>query len=290
MTIKSILLPLSEPAEVKAACKVAFTVAKKFVAHVEAVHVRPDPRLIAADYVGDSMSGPMIEQLMKTTETRSAETARKTRRAFDDACADAQVRTAAKPPARAGNAVTATWREEVGYEDQWLRTYGRVADLIVLTRPAADTDIGARLSLEAALMETGRPLLVVPPKPAARIGNHVAIAWNGSTEASRAVSEARPFLDAAKTVTVLTANEPGSESFNPEGLLDYLAWRGLRAKQQKVRTRGDIGKALLAAAENSGADLLVMGAYTHSRVREMILGGVTRHVLGSTNIPVLMAH
>ena len=75
-----------------------------------------------------------------------------------------------------------------------------------------------------------------------------------------------------------------------DGLRSLLAWHGIPAKVEKVRTRGDVGKALLAAAEKAGANLLVMGAYSHSRVREMILGGVTRHVLSNGNIPVLMAH
>lgn len=288
MTIKSILVPLSEPRLAKSSFKAAVTVAKRFTAHIEALHVRPDPRNIAAGYMGEAMSAGMIEELIANTEKRAIETARKTRAAFDAACAVDKIKYAEKP-SRA-NAVTASWREEVGYEDQWLRTAGRLADLIVLERPTAEIDVGARLSLEAALMDTGRPLLVVPPKVPAAIGTNIAIAWNGSTESARAVGAASPFLATAKKVTILSASEPGASDYDPEGLQSLLGWHGISAKVEKVRTRGDIGKALLAAAEKAGANLVVMGAYSHSRVRELILGGVTRHVLASTDLPIFMAH
>lgn len=288
MTIKSILVPLSDPRLAKLSLKAAITVAEPFTAHIEVLHVRPDSRTIAASYMGETMSASLVEEMIATTEQKAADNARKTRAAFDAACAAEKIRYSAKP-SRA-NAVTASWHEEIGYEDQWLRTAGRVADLILLARPTAEIDVGARLSLEAALMDTGRPLLVVPPKVPTKIGTNVAIAWNGSAESARAVSEAKPFLATAKKVTILSANEPGAEEYNPDGLRSLLAWHGISAKVEKVRTRGDVGKALLGAAEKAGANLLVMGAYSHSRVREMILGGVTRHVLSNGNIPVLMAH
>lgn len=287
MTIKSILVPLPEPRLVPTSLKAAITVATQFTAHIEALHARPDPRMIAAAYMSDTMPGPMIEQVIRDTGTQAEENARKTREAFDRACAAANVRYAEKP-VRA-NAVTAAWREETGEEDQLVRWYGRVTDLTVLPHPVGDNDVGVRLSLETSLMETGRPLLLVPPKISTKIGSNIAIAWNGSTESARAVDEAKPFLANARKVTILTAVEKG-EDFNPEGLQNFLGWHGVKAGIEKVRTRSDVGKALLSAATRVGADLLVMGAYSHSRVREMILGGVTRYVLSNATIPALMAH
>lgn len=287
MTIKSILVPLPEPQLAATSLKAAFTVANAFDAHIDVLHARPDPRTVAAAYMTDSMAGPMIEQVMKDTEKQSAQTARKTREAFDKACAAAKVRYAEKPGRNAG--VTAAWREDIGEEDQLLRRYGRVTDLIVLPRPSGDLDIGIRLSLEAALMETGRPLLLVPPKAPTKIGSNIAIAWNGSTEAARAVDEAKPFLENARKVTIMTAAERNTDH-DPEDLQSFLAWHGVKAAIEKVRSRDDVGKALLSAATRLGVDLLVMGAYSHSRLRQMILGGVTRHVLSNVTMPALMAH
>jgi nucleotide-binding universal stress UspA family protein len=290
MTIKCILVPLSEPRLVKTSLKAAMAVATRFAAHIDALHVRPDSRMVAASFMGDTMPGSMIEQIIEDTEKKSAENARKTRQAFDQFCKTAGIKYA-EQPGRGTNALTAAWREEVGYEDQWLRTHGRISDLIVLPRPSGNMDVGVRLSLEAALMDTGRPLLMVPETFSTKVGNNIAIAWNGSTEAARAVGEARPLIENARKVTVLTAAEKDmDEDFDPEGLSRFLAWHGAKAAVMKVRPRGDVGKALLSAADKVGADLLVMGAYSHSRVREMILGGVTREVLTSAGIPVLMAH
>lgn len=287
MTIKSILVPLPEPQLAAISLKAAITVANQFDAHIEVLHARADANLVAAAYMSDNMAGPMVEQVLKDTERQSAESSRKTREAFDKAIAAAKVRYAEKPGRNAG--VTAAWREDIGEEDNLLRRYGRVADLIVLPRPGGDLDITIRLSLEAALMETGRPLLLVPPKAPTKIGSNIAIAWNGSTEAARAVDEAKPFLENARKVTILTAAEKGTD-YNPEGLQSFLAWHGVKAPIEKVRASGDVGKGLLNAANRVGADLLVMGAYSHSRVREMILGGVTRYVLSNITMSTLMAH
>jgi nucleotide-binding universal stress UspA family protein len=166
---------------------------------------------------------------------------------------------------------------------------GRVSDLLVVARPQGQLAAPQRLTLEAALMDTGRPLLIVPPKAPAKIGSNVAIAWNGSTQASRAVAMAMDFLVTAQSVTILTAKENGADA-RPDELRDYLAAHGIKAKIVSVAAKGDAGKALLAAADKAGADLLVMGAYGHSRVRELVLGGVTKHVLQSTTIPALLAH
>ena len=118
----------------------------------------------------------------------------------------------------------------------------------------------------------------------------MAIAWNGSIEASKAVAAAMPFLMRAKNVSAISVVDGGGDH-NLDGLVQYLRWHGVRAKANSFKSRGgDIGKAVASAASRAKADLLVMGAYTHSRVREMIFGGVTDHVFSSGRMPVLFAH
>lgn len=288
MSFKSILVPLSAPALIKTSLQAAFKVAASFHAHIETLHVRQDQRMIAASLMNDSMSGAMIDQIIKDNMKSALANTHKTRAAMEQACKAAGVRAADKP-AR-GNKVTVAWRDEIGYEDHSVVSRGRVADLIVLSRPSTEVDIASSLSLEAALMDSGRPILLVPPKVPSKIGGNVAIAWNGSAEAARAVGQAMPFLLNARKVTILTAAESAREDANPAGLQSLLAWHGIKAKIEKVRARDDVGKALLAAAVRSGANLLVMGAYSHSRVRELVLGGVTRHVLSDAEIPVFLVH
>jgi nucleotide-binding universal stress UspA family protein len=286
MAIKKILVPMSDPKTGASALSAAIGLARAFGAHVEALHVRPDPRLAAMGYMGEPMSASMIEEVMETQQKRTAAEAAKIRKAFEAACADAKV-AVGKPGARAK--VTASFREEVGSEDEELSIAGRVADLLVMARPQGQLAGPQRLTLEAALMDTGRPLLVVPPKSPEEIGGSVAIAWNGSTQASRAVALAMDFILAAESVTILTAKEDGGDA-RPDQLRDYLECHDVEATIRSVDAKGDAGKALLGAAGRAGADLLVMGAYGHSRVRELVLGGVTKHVLQATTIPTLLAH
>jgi nucleotide-binding universal stress UspA family protein len=133
-------------------------------------------------------------------------------------------------------------------------------------------------------------VLLVPAGPAADLGATVAIAWDRSCEAARAVGAALPLLTAASKVVILTAREPGSE-IEPSELAAYLALHGVDARTWAfVPASGSLGGALLEEAGKAGANLLVMGAYGHSRLREMVLGGVTRSILADADMPVFLMH
>lgn len=287
MAIKKILVPFEDAKLGSGALSAALTLGRDFDANVSVLHVRPDPRSAAMAYMGEPVSASMIDSIMQSMEKRTASEAAKAKKAFDEACAKGKVPAGGKNPAP--GKFSATFTDETGYEDVSIREQGRVADLLVMARPQGDLAASQRLSLEAALIDTGRPLLVVPPKAPAKIGTSVAIAWNGSSQSSRAVAMAMDFIVAAKSVTVLVAKEENSD-YSGEELQGYLAAHGIKAKVVAVAAKGDAGKALLAAAAKAGTDLLVMGAYGHSRVRELVLGGVTKHVLQTTTIPALMAH
>lgn len=286
MTIKSILVPLPDARLGKNALKAGVGLAKLFSAHLTALHVEADPRAMAVDYVGEAVSGAMIEQMMKTAQERSGADTKSARKLFDAACAAGGLKLTERP---VGDVPTASWRKETGYEDGWLQTYGRFADLIVVGRALDENDLSAKLSLETALIETGRPILLAPPTLPTKIGVNIAIAWKATAEAARAIEAAKAFFPTARKLTILTAKETDSNQ-RPEELVAYLAWHGLKATVTKLRASDNIGASLLSAAGKAGADMLVMGAYGHSRMREMIFGGVTKHVIAKANLPVLMTH
>ena len=145
--------------------------------------------------------------------------------------------------------------------------------------------------LEVALMETARPLLIAPPTAAKTFGRSVIIAWNGSVEAIRAVSSALPYLTRAESVIILVIGEGDRPPALPDDLKTYFAWHGIAATGKQVAAESaPVGARLLEEADAAGADLLVMGGYTHSRLRQLIFGGVTSHVLHHAELPVLMAH
>jgi nucleotide-binding universal stress UspA family protein len=134
--------------------------------------------------------------------------------------------------------------------------------------------------------------LIVPPAGVPALGRTIAIAWNGGTEAARAVGWALPFLDSAGAVHCLTAATRRTSAETAADLVDYLGWRGITcARHVGAAREGEaIGAALLRIAGEIGADLLVMGGYGRTRLSELVLGGVTRHVLAETELPLLISH
>lgn len=271
----------------RTAITTALVTAKKFNAHVEALHVRADPRQ-AIPYMGEGMSGAMVDDILRVAEKEAAERATRGRAMFTEMCAAASVTLveALPPPGK----LSASWYELVGRDEEMVARRGRVADLIVAGRPLKDAELPSTAVLEGALLETGRALLVAPPTPPKEIGAKIAIAWLGSVEAARAVSAALPFLAQAQEVHIVAWGEQ-EHAGSAKDLQDYLALHGIEGRLSSLKSSGsDVGEPLLAECAALGVDLLVMGGYTRSRLRQMILGGTTSHVLGNTEIPVLMAH
>ena len=147
------------------------------------------------------------------------------------------------------------------------------------------------MTIEAGLFETGRPILIAPPSPPQTIGENVLVAWNCSTEQAHTTALAMPVLKKAKRVVVLTVKGGTVPGPSGEQVCGYLARHGINAEQLTVSPEGrSTGEAILAQAATLGCDLVVKGAYTQSRLRQMIFGGATRHILAHSNLPVLMAH
>lgn len=276
MGYRVILTCLTDAETAPAALDLATAAAREFDAGLEVLHVRADPAS-AVPLVGEGMSGAMVEEMLAAADKHGMDLARALRARFDE--------TMARKGAQA------QWREEVGREDDVVASAGRLADLVILARPIPGRDLPSPVTVNAAILDTGRPLLLAPPVPPITLGTTVAVFWNGSPQAARAVFFSLPFLKRAKTVHVLAAHEEGTATPSA-GLVAYLGKHGIAAQARDFSAGGagaDVGRALLAEAEKDGADLIVMGAFTHSRLRQLILGGVTRTVLGAATIPVLLA-
>lgn len=288
MAYRIILAPLFGGDTDAAVLKSAFGVSRRFDAHVSAMFVRPDPYDLVP-LIGEGVSPAVIQQLTEAAEAEIDRQRDAAKASFEELCAAYSVEVADAPPA-SGRA-SAGWLEITGRRDEIIPRRARVSDLVIFSRTEAEQPTSLRPTLEATLMGAGRPLLLAPPTPPSSIGQTIAIAWNGGTEAARTVALALPLIDAASSVHVLTA-ETGRTSFEVTlGLAEYLEWRGVRCERRPVPVADEpVGAALLRTAAEVGADLLVMGGYGRSRMRELLLGGVTRHVLAHAELPVLMAH
>lgn len=284
----TILCPLSGAPENEPVLDKAYSVAKDLGSHLTVLHVEPEAKE-SVPLLGEGMSVSMVEDMIRIAETEASSRAQRARAMYDASVARHSITETEKPSAGAGP--TVSWRHEHGREDEVVARLGRLNDLIVVARPGDTDDVLTPMTLNAAIFDSGRPVLVVPPQGAGSSRKRIAISWNGSVQSARAVSSAIKLLEQAEAVMVLTA-----ESFRTSGargpeLSDYLEWHGIVPDTKVFQApAGSVGARLLEECEVFGADLLVSGAYTHSRMRQLILGGVTRHVLGHATIPMLMAH
>jgi len=270
------------------AVETAFGVAKRFSSHLIALHVRPDPK-DTIPLLGEGMSVAMIEDMVRIAEDECEDRSHRAREKFDSCVSDQGFNLSDRPGAEPPSAA---WREERGREDEVSARFGRLSDLIVACRPGVDSDVSQTLMLNSALFDTGRPVLVVPPHGHAReIGRKVVISWNGSAQAARAIGLAMPILKEASEVLVFTVGMGAAATDQAMELANYLLWHEINCSTRALDgKRSLVGADLLEEAKAFDADLLVMGAYTHSRMRQLILGGVTRHVLEEADLPLLMAH
>lgn len=289
MEIRKILVPFAGSETDTYVLDVAMALGQRFTSHVEVFHAGVDPRDAIA-FVGEGMTAAMIEQIMSAAEQEGRQRASRARTLFDKACAAAgvQVTEAPQPAPR----FTAAFVERPGREDEMMAERGRVADLIVAARSSPEDEGGIAPTLEASLRETGRPVLVVGPDAAKTpFSRRIAVAWNGSIEAGRAVAGALPFLSAAERVEVLSVEEGLNVGPSGADAVDYLSWHGVAASARTIGSSPfGVGKALLTAIVETGADMLVVGAYTRSHMRRLIFGGVTREVLAGAAVPLLMVH
>jgi len=163
--------------------------------------------------------------------------------------------------------------------------------MIVVNRPTDDSAVAATMTLNASLVETGRGVLVVPPEGASKFGKRIAISWNGSAEAARAVAASMSLIEGAEKVLILSIDGDDAAPNVAAELSNYLAWHGVNAEIETVPVPdSQVGETVLQKSGDWNADLLVMGAYTHSRLRQLIMGGVTRHILAEAKLPVIMVH
>jgi nucleotide-binding universal stress UspA family protein len=294
MTIRTIFVAVSGGSASQGAVDLACRLARRYEAHLEGFHVRADPRDAVLAF-GDGFGTPVVGDLMERTAQEVADAAARAKQMFDKAISAQGLSMRTDPPApKPGTQIaleaTATWREETGFAGELIPRRARLFDLVILGRSDRVVDEPHSDVLEDTVMRCGRPVLLAPARPPKDLGVATAIAWNGSAEAARAVAGALPFLAQAKKVIVLTAGN--TDTAEGAELVKSLAWRGIAATTRHlVPVSGvNIGEQLLAAARDDSADMLVMGGYGKAPWREFLLGGATRQVVGTSLLPILIAH
>ncbi|MGH7063669.1 MAG: universal stress protein, partial [Stellaceae bacterium] len=278
---KDLLVVLDRAADVAERIAVAAALAERSAAHLVGLYPVPDPAFPArAGYLDMAL----IESAYEEFRLRASVDADRMRETFEHA---AQLR-----------GLSFEWRAAGESWDGDPALHARYADLTILGQvdPGNPEMAAFRPHPERITLASGRPILMVPyAGHFETIGRRVLVGWDASREATRAVSDAMPLLEAADQVTVLAIDPEGGPSGHGElpgaDISLHLARHGVKAAiERTVSADVPVGDVLLSRAADLGADLLVMGAYGHSRARELLLGGATRTVLSSMTLPVLMSH
>jgi len=288
MTFRTILAVLDGSVADRRVLDTALAAGLPHEARITGLYADTDPRDIPAAYIGNGTGIYVEPGLWKSLEQHITEQRDAARRHFEAWQKDAGLPDAVR--LRAGP--SALLRIEVGSASKLIRDHGPVADLIVAAMPKPD-ETGKSLAFEAALFGTGRPVLAVPDAGSIALDRAapIAVAWDGKPEAARALNAALPLLARSRGEIILLNVGPSADPELLEPVADYLAMHGIAARGLALFDRaGGTGAVLLEEVARRGAGILVMGAFSHSRLRELVMGGVTHHVVKHAAVPILFAH
>jgi len=283
--IRKILVPVRGDGKGDNVLAHAAALSRRSGAHVEVAHCRPR----AEDLLpfGVPLPGFMRDQLGNQAEQLADEEEKSLRAEFDALCKSYDLEIV---DGQSEDECTASWVESSGKQVEVIKNRGRLSDIVCVAKPDRDRNLGSN-TLKAALFNTGRPVMMCPPTETEPevLGANVAIGWNGSTEAVRAVVMMRRMIETADSVTILSSGS------SPDGnraadLKDYLTLRGIASKLHRFDAGRNAGAALLEAASEVNADVLIMGAYGDSHESETIFGGNTQTVVDTAEMPVVLVH
>ena len=281
MPFKTILVPTEQHDLMSSTLETAVVLARKFDSYIEGFALRVG--VPVAFTIGDMGTLPVPAAL----EHEITDNENRTRALFEEFMREHSV-----PGGGHTNSLSSGWVPDAPQGDHFVGSHGRVFDVIVLGRPGRDPKGPRMTTLEFRLVRKRTANLDRPAVPRPQIGTNVLVHWNCSTEQARATAFALPLLKQASRVIVLTV-EGGQAVPGPTGqqLCRYLQLNGVPAKPMTVGLDGRLtGEAVLFHAKALGCDLVIKGAYTQSRLRQMIFGGTTRYILTNAELPVLMAN
>ena len=283
--IKTILLPFNDEPQALCALEQACVIAHRFDSHIEGLYFVRRPQILPVDGIALAGAGAYIA-CMKDEDTGHTEAVRGR---FTELMAERGIPI--RPLTEAGSGPSASFESVEGFEAQIVGDRARLFDITVIGRTSDQAVTDWEAMCESVFFESGRPVLLAAPETPKHFGRNVVIHWNASHEAARTIAAGMPFLreaDQVFIVTVAGAELPGPSA---EAMVANLVRSGISAESRAVEAEGrSAGEALLDTAKSVGADLMVKGAYTRSRLRQLVFGGITRHVLSHAELPVVMAH
>jgi len=290
--LKTIVVPVAGSSQTNVALETAAVLGQKFNARIECLRIHPDPAQMLAMAAGADMgSGMAVAEMLQASQEDDRRRSESARATFDAFCKRRDIGAAGGPSTRG---LTAAWRELTGNEVDAVLMRAYYNDLVVLEHPSGGGGFSA-LAGGAILLGCGRPVIVAGPTIPPSFPRTVAVAWKETAEAARALAAALPILEMAERTVVISVSEDSSKEaavrHSLNQAVDFLHWHGLSTTGRCVTDGASSGpEAMLAEVKKVDAELLVMGGYGHSRLREFVFGGFTRSVLKGVNLPAFLSH
>lgn len=286
--VKKILVPIQGTPLTDATLATAYALCEGYDAHLSVIHIRPDKKDIIP-LTGEGLSGTMIEEVMAIAEHEGTKRLRFARKIFDDFIDQNNIKMVEADAGQvAEKGKTASFRALAGRENEVATYWSRLSDITVIAHPSSNEHISSSEMLHALLFESGRPLLISPKEKPDSVGKRMCIAWNGSVEAASALHTSLRWMNSAEKVAILYSEDYPKRGLEIQDVADYLKFYDINVELCKIKGERSTGESMIAACQEFGADLLCMGAYSHPRWKQMILGGVTSYMLENANLPVLM--
>ena len=287
MAFKTILLPIRESSTAASLMETSISMAIRNDGHVDLLYVQNDPeQMLPFSTLG--LSASMRQTIIESTAAATAKQADELKQSFLDLCE--RYKISVQPRGTGIGKPSADFLIRTGRRDDLIGKYGRLADLIIVPQPTKTTPPPS--SFEAALRESGRPVLMVQRDKVLDVpGKRLAIGWNSSKEAAQAISSMLNNLKRADKVYVLSSEKRMKQPINADDACVYLSCQGITAETAIIDTkRQSAGEALLTRSHELECDRLIVGGYSRPKIRDIIMGGVTGHLLKHADLPVIFVH
>ncbi|MCC4798544.1 hypothetical protein BCT30_18645 [Enterovibrio norvegicus] len=287
MTIRTIIMPFASHANAKQRISGALSVAQFFDAHLDVLHAQINPKQLLPEE-RQLISDEFYKRIDQIVADYVSEDAEPLKALFEDACQRLHISTQTRIPRYATSQpeTTAMWQDVYGFRGEVVAEKGKLSDMTIIPQAKRGK---SSVSFEAAILHSGKPVLIMPRTQDVFAPKHATIAWNGDTQAAKAVTAAMPLLRKVDTVTIATSERSVNNKPTQSELQDYLAMHGIQS-ESKVFGAGRLRapQALLEQAAALNSDVIVCGAYSHQRIHQQMFGDFTKSLLKRSTIPLFM--
>lgn len=286
--VKKILVPIQGTRLSESTLTTAYYLSKNYNSHLAVIHIQPDKKDLIP-LTSEGLSATMMEEVLNITTSENRKRLQTARKIFDHFIDEHDIEVTNPHTVDAiTKKITASFTVMTGRENVLITYWARLSDITVISHPDVEGEYSSSEVLHTLLFDSGRPVIIAPKQKPSSVGKNICIAWNGSAESAAALHASLRWLHYANHVGILYTADYEIHHRKIQDVIDYLQFHNIHAIPCPFSSEKDVGNNILAACSDFEADMLCMGAYSHPRWKQLILGGVTHYMLENSNLAVLM--